>query len=149
MNIGTMEVGVIRPAKTLAAVLLIAVGLGAPLGCSPAKGPLDGTRWRLDVWTLSSLSPRDFTITAEFVDGRVSGRSGVNTYSGPYQIGPGRAFSAGPLTSTQMAGPEPAMRTETAYLMLLRQARSFEMTDSKLTLFDEIGSESLNFEPAP
>ena len=138
----------IRLWKTLAALLLIPVSLIALVGCSPSDSPLDGTRWGLDVWTLSYVSPRDFPITAEFADGRISGSSGVNTYSGPYRLGPGTAFSAGPFAATQMVGSEQAMRTEAAYLTLLRQAKSFKMTHAKLTLYDEFGSESLNFEAA-
>ena len=133
----------IRQSKTLAAVLLIAVSLIALAGCL-----LDGTQWRLTEWTLSSLSPADFTIMAQFTDGRVSGNTGVNTYSGPYKLGPGAAFSAGPLAGTQMAGAEPAMRAETAYLTLLRQAKSYKMADGKLTLYDKGGNESLIFEAA-
>jgi len=137
-----------RPSKTFTLGLLIAASLIALAGCSRADSKLDGTRWRLDVWTLSSVSPREFPITAEFADGRVSGSSGVNTYSGPYRVGPGAAFSAGPVTTTQLAGSEAAMRVETAYLTLLGQAESFKMTDAKLTLYDEFGSESMNFEIA-
>ena len=143
-----MEVTMIRRSKTLAAVLLIAVSLIALAGCSPAGSPLDGTQWRLTEWTLSSLSPTDFTITAKFADGQISGNSGVNTYSGPYKLGPGGAFSAGPLASTQMAGPEPAMRAETTYLTLLGQAKSYKTADGKLTLYDQGGNESLIFEAA-
>jgi heat shock protein HslJ len=138
----------IHLSKTLAALLLIPVSLIALVGCSLSNSPLDGTRWGLDVWTLSYVSPRDFPITAEFADGRISGRSGVNTYNGPYKLGPGAAFSAGPFAVTQMVGSEQAMRTEAAYLTLLRQAKSFKMTHAKLTLYDEFGSESLNFEAA-
>jgi hypothetical protein len=43
---------------------------------------VEGTQWRLTEWTLSSLNPRDFDITAEFADGKVSGHGGVNSYGG-------------------------------------------------------------------
>jgi heat shock protein HslJ len=143
-----MEATMIRPSKTLAAVLLIAVSLIALVGCSPAGSPLAGTQWRLTEWTLSSLTPTDFTITAKFANGQISGNSGVNTYSGPYKLGPGAAFSAGPLAGTKMAGPEPAMRAETAYLTLLGQAKLYKMADGKLTLYDKGRNESLIFEAA-
>ena len=138
----------IRLWKTLAALLLVPVSLIALVGCSPSDSPLDGTRWKLDVWTLSYVSPREFPLTVEFGDGQILGSSGVNTYSGPYKLGPGAAFSAGPFAVTRMVGSEQAMRTEAAYLTLLSQAKSFKMTDAKLTLYDEFGSESLNFEVA-
>ena len=58
------------------------------------------------------------------------------------------AVSAGPLVGTKMAGPEPAMRAETAYLTLLGQARSYKVVDGKLKLYDKGGNESLIFEAA-
>lgn len=106
---------------------------------------MDGTTWRLTGWTVSSLDPAAFTITAAFADGRISGRSAVNSYSGPYRTGSDGAFSVGQLASTQMAGPEPAMRAEHAYLTLLQQARTYSRTGRTLTLFDAHGNESLVF----
>ncbi len=138
----------IHPSKTLAAVLLIAVSLVALAGCLHDGSPLDGTYWRLTEWTLSSLNPVDFTIMAQFADGQISGNSGVNTYGGPCKLGRGAAFSVGPLACTEMAGPEPAMRAEAAYLALLGQAKSYKMADRKLTLYDKGGNESLIFEAA-
>ena len=137
-----------RLSQMLAAPLLLAVSLIALVGCSPAGNPLDGTQWRLHEWTLSSLSPRDFTITADFADGRISGTSGVNSYGGPYKLGPGDAFSVGQLAGTMMAGPEPAMRAESAYMALLGQAESYRIADGKLTLYDRGGNESLIFRSA-
>ena len=45
-----------------------------------------------------------------------------------------------------MAGPEPDMRAEQAYLTLLSEAKSYELKGGGLTLFDENGNESLIFE---
>lgn len=139
--------------KTLTAVILIAVSVIALAGCSSDTGSsdggsLDGTQWRLTEWTLSSLDPSDFTITAQFADRQVSGNSGVNTYSGSYQAGPGEAFSVQQIAATEMAGPEPAMRAESAYLTLLGQAKSFKVADGRLTLYDQGGNESLLFDAA-
>lgn len=136
-----------RPWRALVAIPLAAIWLAAVAGCSPGGGQLEGTRWKLSEWTVSSLDPADFTITAEFADGRVSGRSEINTYSGPYKAGSGGGLEVGEVAGTLMAGSEPAMRAESAYLALLRQARSFKVTDGKLTLYDEGGNQSLIFEP--
>jgi hypothetical protein len=70
-----------------ATILMVAVSLIALVGCSHRGNPLDGTQWRLSNWTLSSLSPADFTITAKFADRQMSGSSGVNSYRGPYSLG--------------------------------------------------------------
>jgi Heat shock protein len=137
----------------MVAVLLVVVALAALVGCSreggsPDGGVLDGTRWRLTEWTLSSLDPADFTITARFADGQISGNSGVNSYSGTYQAGSGDAFSLGQIAVTEMGGQEPAMRAEAAYLTLLSQAKSFKLTGGRLTLYDQGRNESLLFEAA-
>ena len=137
-----------RTSNALAAILVIPLSLIALVGCSRGDSPLDGTHWKLSDWTLSSLRPADFTITAEFADGKISGSSGVNSYSGPYELGSHDSFAVGTIAATQMAGPEPAMRAEGAYLTLLGQARSYKLAEGRLTLFDEGGNESLIFEAA-
>jgi heat shock protein HslJ len=145
------EWGVVAIAVAIAAVTL--VGAAACSGGSPsaagsaAAGPLDHSRWRLTGWTVSSLDPASVSITANFAGGQISGNSGVNTYSGPCTVGPGDAFATGDLASTMMAGPEPAMRAETAYMTLLGQARSYSTDGGTLTLYDEGGNPSLIFGP--
>ena len=126
--------------------LVIVMSVVALLGCARGHRELDGSQWSLTEWTLSSLNARDFTITANFANGQISGSSGVNSYGGPYVLGPGSAFSVGPLASTEMAGPEPAMRAESAYQTLLGQVKSYRLSSGRLTLFDADGNESLVFE---
>ena len=130
------------------AVLLIGTSLLVLAGCSANRNPLVGTEWKLTGWSLNSLNPADFTITAKFTKEDISGSSGVNSYSGPYKLGAGGAFSVGQTVGTLMAGPEPAMRAEGAYLTLLGQASSYKVVDSRLTLYDKYGNESLIFEVA-
>jgi heat shock protein HslJ len=154
-----MEATMIRQSKTLAAVLLVAGSLIALAGCAHGGGSLkssalDGTRWQLTDWmpssvsradTIMELSPVHFTITADFANGRISGTSAVNSYSGPYKTGPGNAFSVGPLASTEIAGPGPAMRAESAYMELLTEAKSYKMAAGTLTLCDQAGIATLVF----
>ncbi|MFO1531281.1 MAG: META domain-containing protein [Kiritimatiellia bacterium] len=116
-------------------------------GTSGSGGALDGTAWRLDGWSASSLHPADFTITASFSDGIVGGTSAVNHYSGPFTA-KGGVFFAGPLAVTEMAGPEPAMRAEQIYLNLLGAARKYDLTAENLLLRDAGGNELLRFVPA-
>jgi heat shock protein HslJ len=134
-----------RVPQALATALVVAVSVLVLPGCS-ADAQLDETRWGLVGWTASSLDPAGFAITAVFSDGQVSGRSGVNSYSGSYAAGPGDAFEARELAGTLMAGPEEAMRAESIYLTLLEEARSFEVIDERLTLYSGQGSASLVFE---
>ena len=134
-----------RSFNSLTAVPVIVLALIALIGCARGRSALEGTQWRLTEWTLSSLNPRDFDITAEFADGKISGRGGVNSYGGPYTLGSRQSFKVGSIASTEMAGPEPAMRAEDAYFTLLGQAHSYRVEAGRLTLFDAGGNESLIF----
>jgi heat shock protein HslJ len=138
----------LRRSIALASAAIVVLSLIFVVGCSNGDSSLDGTSWRLSGWTLSSLDPADFTITAQFSDGQISGNSGVNSYSGAVKLGPGGAFAAGPFASTEMAGPEPAMRAESAYMTLLGEAKSFKTAEGNMTLYDGGGNESLIFEAA-
>lgn len=137
-----------RTMKTLAACALTAATALVLVACATG-GSLDGTSWRLTEWTISSIDPAQVTITAKFADGQVGGSGGVNSYGGPYTAGPGDAFKVGAVTSTLMAGPEPAMRGETAYFALLGKTASYRIEGEKLTLFDANGNESLIFTKTP
>jgi heat shock protein HslJ len=114
-------------------------------GGDDAAPDLDGTSWTLTGWSVSSLDPADFTITASFADGTISGTSAVNSYSGPYEVGPDDEFSTGDIASTMMAGPADAMRAEQLYFELLGAAASYQVVGGTLTLFDEFGDEALVF----
>jgi heat shock protein HslJ len=141
----------------LVAVTLVATGVaggcgarddsGAPEGGAAAG--LNGTHWRLAGWSVSSLDPAQFTITADFADGHIGGTSAVNSYGGPYAAGSDGSFSVGELAQTQMAGPEPAMRAESAYMTLLGDAASYTIGDGTLVLYDANGNQSLIFTTAP
>ncbi|MCY7353484.1 MAG: META domain-containing protein [Lysobacter sp.] len=119
----------------------------AMTACAHVRRPLDGTAWKLVEWSVSSQHAAATGITAKFSNDRISGSSGVNSYDGPCKAAADGAFSVGPLQSTEMAGPEPAMRAEGAYMTLLGQASSYTMTGGKLTLYGKGGNESLIFEP--
>jgi heat shock protein HslJ len=124
------------------------VSLVGAIACASSGASLDGTQWRLTGWSLGSQRPSDFAISAKFADGKISGRGGVNSFGGSYTIGPGDAFATGPLASTRMAGPGPAMRAESGFPQRLGQARSYRRSDGKLTLYDSDGNELLSFAAA-
>ncbi|MEO6063354.1 MAG: META domain-containing protein [Thermoflexales bacterium] len=132
--------------RFLPLIVVATIALLALPGCAAPAGPsLEGSQWRLSDWTISSLAASEFNITATFANGQISGRSGVNTYSGPVTVGADGAFAIGRLRSTLMAGTEPAMRAESAYLTLLGQAGTWKIANEKLTLYDPGGNESLIF----
>jgi heat shock protein HslJ len=127
-------------------LLLTTVASGCEdLGPS-AGGALAGSRWRLAEWSVSSLQPSDFTITATFDDSGIVGTSAVNIYRGTYSGSNGR-LSIRDISSTEIAGPEPAMRAERIYVQLLRDARNFDRSAESLVLKGEGGNELLRFTP--
>ena len=140
----------LRPVALAAGALLATALLGAALAaCGGESGPsLEGTAWKLTGWSISSQDPNDFTITADFKDGRIGGTSAVNQYGGPYTAGDDGAFSVGELVSTMMAGPEADMQAETSYMTLLAAAKKYEIDGGTLTLFDGDGNESLIYTTA-
>lgn len=131
----------------LSSVVFVLSALGfATFGCgSGDQASLGGTEWRLSAWSVSSLVPSDFAITAQFTDEQISGSAAVNNYSGPYSASSDGGFAVGSLAATMMAGPEPAMRAESTYLRLLEQAREYRMETTELTLLDANGNEILIF----
>jgi heat shock protein HslJ len=107
---------------------------------------LSGSRWRLNGWSVSSLNPSDFTITATFTDREISGTSAVNQYGGIYLAERGD-FSTRDVFTTEIAGPEQAMRAEQMYMQLLRNARKYRRTADRLALMDANGNDLLYFVP--
>jgi heat shock protein HslJ len=139
-----------RPHALLLALLLLAVQLGVA-GCGASGGntrALDGTAWRLTAWTTSALDPADFTITAKFADGHVTGDSGVNAYGASYITSSDGSFRVGDLAVTAMGGVGVDMQAEQTYLTLLGEARGFRRSGGTLTLLDQQDRASLTFAAA-
>lgn len=122
----------LRPV-VLAAAALLALTLAAAVaaGCGESSPSLEGSAWKLTGWSISSQDPKDFTITAEFEDGRIGGTSAVNQYGGPYTSGDDGSFSVGELVSTMMAGPETDMQAEASYMTLLAAAKEMRSTATR------------------
>jgi heat shock protein HslJ len=141
--------------KRLMRVSVLAYACGVLLTASACAGAgesqdpttLEGVEWHLVESSISSADLGAAGITATFASGTISGFSGVNQYSGGYSAEADGAFSAGPLAGTMMAGPEPLMNAESAYLKLLEDAEEFSVEEDRLTLTTGDGS-TLAFEAA-
>ena len=138
---------VLAMTAVVASVVAFAAGCGSgdgsADGASTSATALEGASWRLTGWSVSSKDPNDFTITAEFADGRIGGTSAVNQYGGPYTADDDGSFSVGELVSTMMAGPEPDMDAEQTYLELLAQVEEFAIDGDELTLSGGSGNIAL------
>ena len=79
-------------------------------------------------------------------DGTVSGKSGCNTYNGPYTV-TGSQIKIGPLASTMMACSDPAgiMDQEQQYLTALGTAATYQIEGNVLELRTADGALAANF----
>jgi heat shock protein HslJ len=104
---------------------------------------LPGTSWNL-VEIGGSVPAGDVKETLDFgTDGSVHGNAGCNTFNGTVTID-GSTIGFGPLATTQMACPEPAMSVEAAYLAGLAAATTWRIDGSQLVLE---GATELRFDP--
>lgn len=125
-----------------AILLLVACG---PFGGS-SEEELAG-----QVWTLTDLMGQPplpvTTITAEFgADGRVSGSSGCNNYSGPYEVDGNKLSFGQPMASTLMACEPAVMQQEAAYMTVLESVAGYEIKDDSLTMYDADKTSVAEFE---
>ena len=110
---------------------------------------LTGTDWRL-----ISFGPADAevevipgtTVTLKFGDdGRASGSTGCNSYSGTYQVR-GDTVSFGRLVSTRRAClDQNASEQEQRFLSALEMASKFRLSSDRLTILSDRGRNVLNF----
>ena len=77
-------------------------------------------------------------ITLSFVDGEAMvGNGSVNNYRAPVAISGGRIEHTGPLITTRMAGPMPAMKLESEYLSALGEAEALQRNGNTLIITGE------------
>ena len=137
------------------AVLVVQAQTGRNLATD--QRVLTGTEWRL-----VSLGPAGAetdvvagtTVTLNFGDdGRASGSTGCNSYSGTYQVR-GDNLSFGRLVSTRRAClDQNANQQEQRFLAALEAANRFRLSSNRLTILADRGRNALNFvnnsEPEP
>lgn len=112
--------------------------------------PIAGIPWNLDIYRLESgmqmpVDP-DTSVTALFdPSGNLTGSAGCNNYSGSVEVRDGQGLSIGPLATTKMyCGEYGVMAQEAAYLALLQNASSYDLTrDGILTLRNATGTGTL------
>jgi heat shock protein HslJ len=139
------------PVLAVVIIAVLLVGCGGTDGGS--GGELEGITWVLESYTSQGtvrVIPPEVRIDALFEGGRVSGSSGINTYTASYELS-GADLTIGPAATTMMAGPEALMELEQAYLAALQEAASFIASAGRLAIYDKNGGEILSYmeEEAP
>jgi heat shock protein HslJ len=129
-----------RGSTLLAMIVVLALGTMILAACGPLGGSGEA-KLVGPVWTLTALNgqpPLPVTaITAEYgADGRVTGSSGCNNYSGPYEVDGNKLSFGQPMASIMMACQPAVMAQEAVYMKALESVASYEIKDGKLTLYD-------------
>jgi heat shock protein HslJ len=76
------------------------------------------------------------TLTLEFGSKQVSGKSGCNSFGGPFEVSGTDGISIGPLATTLIGCLDPAISAqEQEYLAALGLAKTYRVTGDSLTLF--------------
>jgi len=100
-------------------------------------------------WDVTSLYTGDAisspvpgsALTLGFTANEVSGDSGCNTYSGPFETRGSKSIALGPFTSTLRACADPAVEMqEQQFQAALGLAKTYEVTGNQLTLFRDGGT---------
>lgn len=116
-------------------------------GCGPSEDSklLEAHDWRATTIEYNAYTaPAD--ITAKFADGKVSGSTGLNQFSGTYELEPNRRISVKVAVTTNVAGTSEATLNETQYLQALESAKSYAANQDSLTLFSSTGLAVASFE---
>ncbi len=112
---------------------------------SPGSDVLDGTHWTVATFLNAAgaiVSPLPgTTISAEFLDGQVTGNASCNRYFASYTQD-GDSLTLGQAGSTMMfcGDPDGIMDQELAYLANLAQVVSFQLQGENLLLLDADGN---------
>ena len=110
------------------------------------QATFERTPWHLE---RGIAIPDGVTVTARFAGGTVAGQGPVNRYRAEYRLD-GDSLTISPGMTTLMAGPEPAMAAERAFLQLLDAIEGYRLGDDgrSLELLDRSGDAVLVFRAA-
>jgi putative lipoprotein len=102
----------------------------------PPDDRLTGTHWELAEVAGEAVEPGSGAhIVLDAETSRVSGSGGCNRLTGSYETD-GDELRFGPVATTLMAGPEPVMRREAAFLAALSATTRHVLGPASLVLFD-------------
>lgn len=130
----------------MALLIAFAGACGEDEGGGPDPSTLEGVPWVLasgvDVEGWEAVAP-----SATFEDGRVSGSTGCNRFTGSYTLD-GDALVMGQIASTRMACPPPGDEVEREYLAALERAAVWRSEEMELALLDADETEVLRYRAA-
>ena len=123
---------------------LVAITVLAACSCSDTTA-LENTSWELESLNGNAVL-LGTAITLEFSGDQISGSAGCNHYGGSYRAG-ADSLNVSDLFWTEMGclEPEGILEQEQAYLTTLSAAARYQISDGKLEIRDETGTQVLVF----
>lgn len=114
-------------------------------GCTtvaPSSTTLEGTTWRVAAID-GQATPATNAYRLDFREGRIGGKFGCNSFSGPYGL-TGSTVTAGNIAATRMFCEGPAGTFETEGLAVLQRPMQVSwQSDARVTLSNSAGSIAL------
>ncbi len=113
---------------------------------------LVGKVWKLVKWQqkdqLVTIEPGGRGVTLQFTpDGKISGSASINRFSGSYKLEGETGISWGEgMAVTKMAGPEPLMKQESAFLTDFPTMTKYSLEGGQLRLSDAGGDTTMTFD---
>jgi heat shock protein HslJ len=139
-----------KPLALVAAILVALVALLAGCGGEDnavnAPTMVEGS-WKLETLNGAAADPAVPT-TLSMTDGKATGNAGINQFNGSYSAPSDGVLTFGPLASTQMAGPDNAMKQEQAFLTVLADTKKFTTDNGALVLMDDSETKLAVLKPA-
>jgi heat shock protein HslJ len=128
-----------QPLALVAAILVALVALLSACGgednAPNAPTMVEGS-WKLETLNGAAADPA-VPSTLSFDNGNANGNAGINNFNGSYDAPSDGVLTFGPLASTQMAGPDNAMKQESEFLQALANTKKFTTEDGALVLMDD------------
>jgi len=115
---------------------LPALAVAALLAACATEGSATADRLEGRTWQATHLNGRPVStpvpVTLSFTDGRGSGRSGCNQYSGTVTLGDGTIRFSEIMATKMACMDEGAMQTESTYLQVLGGAQTWSVSNGDM-----------------
>ena len=118
---------------------------GSKKAGNSTKLTLEGPTWVLAPSPSLGASINGLVVSARFVDGRVSGDNGCNSYSGSYTLDGSTLTIGSNLVTTLVGCTGSAATVEQTYMARLHRTRSYEISGDRLSLLDASGKDLLGY----
>ena len=116
----------------LLAFLIFMLPASAQCPSAAASDPLAGSEWL--VTAIGDQGAQNEAFQQFQSEGKVGGRTGVNSFGGTYTAHDGASLKFGPLMMTRMAGPPELMEQESRLVTALEKVDGFRREGIRLTL---------------